>query len=50
MEDGGSLIVFIIMFIVIILVIRAFGAWMLRINVVIDELKKINKKLDNKTL
>lgn len=50
MEDGGSLIVFIIMFIVVILVTRAFGAWMLRINDVIDELKKINKKLENKEL
>lgn len=31
-----------------ILAIRFFGAWMLRINDVIDELKEINKQLKNK--
>ena len=29
-----------------ILLIRLFGAWMFRIDVVIDELKKINKHLN----
>jgi len=36
-----------IFFIIVgILVIRAVGSWMLRIDVVIDELKKLNKAAD----
>ena len=35
----GLLVGFVILF-------RLFGAWMLRINEVITELKKINNKLD----
>ncbi len=31
-----------------VLIIRLFGAWMLRIDVVIKELKEINKQLKNK--
>ena len=31
-----------------VLIIRLFGAWMLRIDVVIKELKEINKQLNNK--
>ena len=31
-----------------ILAIRLFGSWMFRINIVIDELKEINKQLKNK--
>ena len=31
-----------------ILILRAIGAWMLRIDEVISELRKINKKLENK--
>lgn len=45
MEDGLGII---IIFIIGIFIIRAFGAWMLRINEVIAELKEINRKLDNK--
>jgi len=29
----------------IILIMRLFGAWMLRINDVVDELKQVNRKL-----
>jgi len=36
----GLLILFIIL-------TRLFGAWMLRINDVINQLKEINRKLDN---
>ena len=49
MEEGGILI-FIVVFIVGILITRAFGAWMLRINDVISELKEINRKLDKRNL
>ena len=49
MEEGGILI-FIVVFIAGILITRAFGAWMLRINDVISELKEINRKLDNRNL
>ena len=31
-----------------VLIIRLFGAWMLRIDVVIKELKEINKQLKTK--
>lgn len=31
-----------------VLIFRLFGAWMFRIDVVIKELKKINKNLENK--
>jgi len=31
--------------VIAVLIVRAFGAWMFRINEVIDELKKINEKL-----
>lgn len=32
---------------ILIIVLRALGAWMLRIDEVIKELKKINEKLNN---
>ena len=32
-----------------VLVLRAVGAWMFRIDVVIDELKKLNKAADEQT-
>ena len=31
----------------IILIMRLFGAWMLRINDVVSELEKVNRKLTN---
>ena len=31
-----------------VLIVRLYGAWMLRIDVVIKELKEINKQLKNK--
>ena len=31
----------------IILIMRLFGAWMLRINDVVSELEKVNRKLSN---
>jgi uncharacterized membrane-anchored protein YhcB (DUF1043 family) len=31
-----------------VLIVRLFGAWMLRIDVVIKELKQINEQLKNK--
>jgi hypothetical protein len=36
----------VVIVVISILVIRFFGAWMFRIDVVIDELKKINKQLN----
>lgn len=49
MEEMGGLIslgISLGIIIVIFLLVRLFGAWMLRINDVIDELKKINAKLN----
>lgn len=40
------LIVGVVIFIVIILIMRVFGAWMLRINEVIDQQKETNKLLE----
>lgn len=41
-----TLILPFVILIISILVLRAIGAWMLRINDVISELKEINRKLD----
>lgn len=41
-----SLLLPVIILFVTILIMRAVGAWMLRINDVIAELKEINRKLD----
>jgi len=46
MYDGLSLLFFLGIGIIMILVMRAIGAWMLRIDEVISELRKINEKLD----
>ena len=40
-----SAITLIFLILVILAVMRLFGAWMFRINDVIDELKKVNRKL-----
>ncbi len=50
-EDEGleslySFIIGILIFVGILLVIRLFGAWMLRINDVVSELQSINSKLN----
>ena len=42
-----SAITLIFLILVILAVMRLFGAWMFRINDVIDELKKVNRKLSN---
>ena len=47
---GSSPIFLLIMLVVFVLIIRLFGAWMLRINDVISELKEINRKLENRNL
>lgn len=47
-DVGGSMMAFfigLVLFIVFILIIRAVGAWMLRINDVIDQLRAIRKEL-----
>ena len=47
-DASSSLIAFIIglgIFIGIILIMRLIGAWMLRINDVVNELEKVNRKL-----
>ena len=47
-DASSSLIDFIIglgIFIGIILIMRLIGAWMLRINDVVNELEKVNRKL-----
>jgi len=43
----GMLVIGIIIFIVLILIIRWIGAWMLRIDEVIFQLKSINANLKN---
>ena len=50
MEEFGALWV-IIFFVAFLFIVRLFGAWMLRIDEVIDELKKITsllKKIEKK--
>jgi len=46
MENLVLVIIWIGLFVGCIVVIRLFGSWMLRINDVIDELQKLNKKVD----
>lgn len=45
MGSMAILIMSVAAFIVVILVMRAIGAWMLRINEVISELKKLNDQI-----
>ena len=40
-----SAITLIFLILVVLAIMRLFGAWMFRINDVIDELKKVNSKL-----
>ena len=40
-----SAITLIFLILVVLAIMRLFGAWMFRINDVIDELKKVNRKL-----
>ena len=42
-----SAIIFIGCIVGVILLMRLFGAWMLRINEVVSELEKVNRKLTN---
>ena len=44
---GNSPIFLLIILVVIVLIVRLFGAWMLRINDVISELKGIRQQLDS---
>lgn len=44
----GSSIVGLIVFILIVLALRLLGSWMLRIDDVIKELRKINNQLSKK--
>ena len=49
-DSSSDLIVFLIglgIFIGIVLIMRLIGAWMLRINEVVNQLEKVNRKLRN---
>ena len=46
--EAVQILIGLFIFALIILAIRALGAWMLRINDVIDELKKVNENLNRK--
>ena len=48
--EAIGIIVGLVVFIVFILLIRWIGAWMLRIDEVITELKRINKSINNNKL
>jgi hypothetical protein len=45
MDGMFSLVTALILLVVFVFLMRLLGAWMLRINEVIDELKKMNLKL-----
>ena len=49
-DSSSDLIVFLIglgIFIGIVLIMRLIGAWVLRINEVVNQLEKVNRKLRN---
>ena len=46
--EGLQILIGLFIFALIILALRLLGAWMLRINDVIDELKKVNENLNRK--
>ena len=46
---GSNPLVLFVFLILIILLVRIFGAWMLRINEVIKELKTLNETLKEKS-
>ena len=46
--EAVQLLIGLFIFALIILALRLLGAWMLRINDVIDELKKVNENLNRK--